>query len=376
MRSDPWRLFFPLGLLALWAGVLHWLAFALGWSHDASSVFHGIAQSQGFVFAFALGFLMTMLPRRTQSPPPSVWLLALGVLGSFGTVVAVRFGAVRTGETAFVVLAFGMLVYTLRCLRTGARRAPASFVWLPMAFGIALVGAVMTGVGAALGERFFAWHEFGKLCVTQGMLLALVIGAGSIALPTMTLGEAPRDAGTHAGGETMRAVLAAALLLATFAVEVFWDYRLGHGLRGALVAAVFVRTLGLLRRGTLPGPNRVAMRIACAMVPIGYLLDAFSPWPRLGLHVVFAGGFAPLVLTIGLHVALVHGDRPELADRSPLPTRAMHVLCACALGLRVAAELDPLHRTPWLGAASAALLLASVAFAWLALPRCLRGSAS
>ena len=377
LRRNPWRLFFPIGLFCLWAGVSHWVWYALGWSFDSSAAFHGIAQTQGFVLSMAYGFALTMLPRRTDATPPSVLLLTVLVLGSGVAVALVRFGRVREGETLFLVGVVAALAFVLKCLRRGRRRAPAAFVWIPIAFTMALVGAVMTGLGVALGERFFGWHALGKLCVTQGMIDALILGAGSLALPVMTGTPPPPDADLdpNAARVRRRAWCLAAGLVAGFALEVFVDYRVGHGLRALVLGYALFVTLGVGGKPGLPGINRLVMRVAPWMIPAGHLCAAVLPWPRLGLHVVFAGGFAPLALAIALHVALAHGGKRALCDRSPASVVLLHALLAVALTLRVVAELDPLRRYQWLGGAGGALLSASLVWGALVLPVCFRAPA-
>ncbi|MBI5851405.1 MAG: NnrS family protein [Planctomycetes bacterium] len=361
--AEPWRVCFPIGLLCLWAGASHWVIFALGWSSDGSSVFHGIAQTQGFVLAFALGFLLTMIPAHTATAPASRLLLVIGAVGTFGTIVAVHQGAVSQGESAFVVLAVAMLAFAVTRLRRAARSAPAGLIWFAHAFSIALFGAVFTGIGGALGREFFAWHEFGKLCVTQGTVLALMLGAGTVAVPELE-GAAPPLGATRRS--TSLSGIAAAALVGTFAVEVLLDYRVGHTVRGLLLLGVSARPLRLL--APLPrGVDAITVRLACWAVPLGLLAGAFSAWPRLGLHVAYAGGVAPFVLVVAAHVA--RAPAGALAWATALS-------CAAAMCLRAAAEIDPLHRTRWLGFAAAALLVASCAWAARVLPRCRRVSAN
>src|SRR4249920_2181605 len=70
-RTEPFRPFFPLGVLLGWIGIGHWLLYSLGITATYSCMLHGLVQTQAFLMAFAVGFLMTALPRRTQTAPPS-----------------------------------------------------------------------------------------------------------------------------------------------------------------------------------------------------------------------------------------------------------------------------------------------------------------
>src|SRR5438270_8227167 len=90
-RREPYRVLFPLGVLLAWAGVLHWLLFALGMTEEYRSIFHSMAQIQGFIACFAVGFLFTMIPRRTGTAAPAPWQMAVAIGAPIATVVCAWF---------------------------------------------------------------------------------------------------------------------------------------------------------------------------------------------------------------------------------------------------------------------------------------------
>ncbi len=45
-RSEPFRVFFPLGVLFAWIGVGHWLMYTTGVSASYSCKIHGLVQMQ------------------------------------------------------------------------------------------------------------------------------------------------------------------------------------------------------------------------------------------------------------------------------------------------------------------------------------------
>ena len=69
LRTDPYRLLFPLGVMVAVVGVGQWLLFSLGLDPTFRSIFHSMAQVQGFLGCFAAGFLLTFIPRRTMTGP-------------------------------------------------------------------------------------------------------------------------------------------------------------------------------------------------------------------------------------------------------------------------------------------------------------------
>jgi len=62
---EPYRLFFPLGILMGTVGISHWLFYALGWMKSYSGFFHSSIQILSYMNCFIIGFLLTALPRFT-----------------------------------------------------------------------------------------------------------------------------------------------------------------------------------------------------------------------------------------------------------------------------------------------------------------------
>lgn len=118
-RSEPFRLFFPLGVFFAWIGVGHWLLYATGVTTTYSCRFHGLVQMQAFMMAFAIGFLLTALPRRTQSP-----VVGRMEMGAFAAALITTTGAAIIdwwilAEIAYALL-FGLLIqFALRRFLTG-----------------------------------------------------------------------------------------------------------------------------------------------------------------------------------------------------------------------------------------------------------------
>ena len=60
---EPFRLFFPLGILFGLAGTGHWLIYSMGLSSSYSSYYHAAIQIWLSMGSFVAGFLMTAIPR-------------------------------------------------------------------------------------------------------------------------------------------------------------------------------------------------------------------------------------------------------------------------------------------------------------------------
>ncbi|MBI3770132.1 MAG: NnrS family protein [Deltaproteobacteria bacterium] len=175
-RAEPFRLFFPLAVLLGWVGIGHWLLYGVGVLATYSCLFHGLVQMQAFMMAFALGFLLTALPRRTRSDAPSAveMSLALACLVAItGAAAAERWALAEVGYAA---LFLGLLRFAIRrFLGAGAgRRPPAAFVLIPIGVAHGLADAAPPAdLDASARERMKA------LVRATVVALGLALGGGA-----------------------------------------------------------------------------------------------------------------------------------------------------------------------------------------------------
>ncbi len=373
-RREPFRLFFPLGVALSWAGVLHWLAHALGLLEDYRSVFHAMTQIQGFMSCFVVGFLFTMLPRRTGSAAPAAWQMVVCLVAPVVTTVAAWNGRWALAQVAWLLLAFSVVGFAVsRFISATSRRSPPnSFVWIPAALLMGISGSVMAGAYGVLGVEYAWLHQIGRGLVLQGMLTGMVLGVGGLAIPLMTRAQAPRDGAATGRDYAERAahIAAAVALASSFVVEVEGSLRAALMLRAAIALSVLVIGAGIWRRPTEPGWNRRLIWIAAWMLPLGYTLAAAFPLHhKAGLHVVFLGGFALLALAVSTQVILGHGGYRRQMTGRPWQVAAIGALVIAAMVPRALVDFDPARFSLWLGTAALLFLAATVVWASFLVPK-------
>jgi uncharacterized protein involved in response to NO len=373
LRNDPWRVLFPIAVLLGWAGVLHWLLYALGATSRYDPVFHAVAQIQGFITGIAFGFLLTFVPRRTGTAPPSTLTLAAGVAAPVASTIAAWQGRWALAQIVWALCVAVVTLFVVRRLVAsgGAPGVPAVFVWVPVALLAGIGGAALVAIATVLGphEEPELWR-LGRGFLLQGLVTALVVGVGGTMAGALTRGEP--GPGSAPGARTGRwtQIGAAVLFLASFPLEVYVDARLGFTLRAVVAGGVLVVTARLWRPPSLPGLHRRLIWISGWLLPLGYLLAAIAPPDArsAALHVTFIGAFALIALSVSLHVALSHGGHPERLARSPGAVRTMGALLLAAVAARLLAGTDPVRLKLWLAMASTCFLVATIAWASLALP--------
>jgi uncharacterized protein involved in response to NO len=370
--NDPWRTFFPLGVLLAWAGVLHWLFFATGVTTAYRAVFHATAQIQGFLASMAVGFLFTFVPRRTETAPPSPAEMSIGAAAPVLATLAAWLEQWPLAQALWLSGIVAVAVFVVRRVRSpaGARRLPGVFLWVPVALLSGIIGAILVAIAAILDPREEPelW-QLGRGLLLQGLVSGLIVGVGGTLLPTLLHGQTAAPSTSGARGARVAQTAAALLFLASFPVEVFVVPRWGLALRAAVAGLVLAWKARLWRRPSMPGLHRWFIWISAWLLPTGYLLAALHPVLRsAALHVVFIGSFALMALSVSLHVALSHGGHPERLARWSWQTWAMGLLLLAAVVFRLLAGLDASHLGRWLGPAAGSFLLATVAWASSVLP--------
>ena len=375
-RSEPFRAFFPLGVLLGWVGIGHWLLYSVGMTATYSCMLHGLVQTQAFLMAFAVGFLMTALPRRTQASPASAGELWLAAAALTTTAVAATSERWAIAEISYVVVLLVLLEFAVRrfIARTSGRRPPAAFVLIPFAFLHGLGGAGLILAWAAFGAP--GWTVgLGKLLVEQGVFLCLVVGIGGLVLPLMAGAPPPPDLGSspRERRKAMAYGVAGTMILASLLLEQAGWVMLGPLVRAAVVALGLGIGGGAWRLPDRPGLHRRLVWLAVWLTPLGLASSGLWPDYRVpALHVLFIGGFSLLAFGVATHVALSHLNLEREREGSPVAIKFLGAGMILALLGRVAADWSATY-FEHLGAAAAAWLVGSAAWLLFLGPRLLEG---
>jgi len=106
---------------------------------------------QAFMTAFAVGFLLTALPRRTLTPPVGRMEMAALAAALVVTTGAAIIESWVLAEIAYATLFVLLIQFALRrfLASTAGRRPPAAFVLLPIAAVQGLAGAALIAAADA-----------------------------------------------------------------------------------------------------------------------------------------------------------------------------------------------------------------------------------
>lgn len=357
--AEPYRVLFPLGLLAAAVGLGVWIPHYFWpqvFTYPGQS--HAVLQIQGFLLCFVFGFLGTMLPKVHGVPPLGIAQFLAFPVGLVALIIAALAGFPLTTQIIHLALLANFVAFMI--LRWPQRRGnpPSLFVFIAMAVLADTTGTVLriaSLAGFASGDAF----RLGGLLQFQAFPLLLILGVGGFLLPKLFANEAidPQRL-KPAGTGTQGLLLAALLFLAGYAVEAFLpayplSIRLGSGLRAAVWFWFLLTQLRLQRiPGGLP-PYLAAARLSLWFMGLGMLMPVILPRYLLAWeHLVFITGILWLTLSVASRVLTAHGGKLGLLESSRKSVLAFGWLTVLAAATRVSTEI-------WTGERNLHLALAS-----------------
>jgi uncharacterized protein involved in response to NO len=337
LKTDPYRIFFPLGIAFGLAGVSIWPLYTLGVTATYSGRAHALVQADGFLYAFIAGFLLTAVPRFTGTDVPSrlaQWWLALTLVVA---VAASELRAFTIGTSAFLV-AHGTVIALVGRRFLARRQNP------PPTFAAVGIGLLAGAAGAALsagvaGEVVPAsWDLLGKRLMTEGMVMLLVLGIGGFLGPRLLgFAELPTP-GVAVGGDPRPPAVAGSAILLSLVAEYGFDLGGMAYLRAFVVTTYIVATLRLWHPPAIRTTLSWAVWIACWIIAASVWLVAAAPRYRADfLHVLFIGGFSVLIFAVATRVTLSHGGHDLVRERRSWPLRIALSLALVAMFARIGA---------------------------------------
>jgi uncharacterized protein involved in response to NO len=351
--EDPYRIFFPLGILLGIAGVLIWPLYQWGATKGYSGRSHALIQTDCFLFAFIVGFLWTAIPKFTGTRPPpraiQYFVASLLVI----QLIAFEFQYFAVGSLTFVVAYITFVAVIVRCFLERQHPPPETFVFVGLGLLAGMTSAVISA-GVSSGLLALALDMVGKRLMTEGMVLLLVLGVGGFLGPRLLgFAQLPNFQNLAKLSEREKPALTVSLrrqfftatgflLLATVIGEYGWHLPALAWVRAAVATLVIAMNIQPWRtpvtRSTLAWCVWTSHWLLIAAL---WLVVAAAKYRIDFLHVMFIGGFALLILAIGTRVVLSHGGHALTEEYRSWPIRIGMCTGIIAMLARIGAPFSP-----------------------------------
>ncbi len=345
VATEPFRIFFPLGILAAVTGLLLWpiyyAALHAGFAPNFPALQHPRIMIFGFGAAFVTGFLGTAWPKFIEARSLTISDLSLLVSSWMAAQFFYLIGAIQPGDFAFgahEVLLIGILGIRLY----GAKDPP------PPGFVLAFA-SLFGAVAAAWAWCFFLtsmplWaNTLTRLFAYQGTLLFPLIGVGSFLFPRVFFAGTPRippGRTPNARSRMMGIFGGAGLILISFILEATGWVRTGNLLRFTAICFWVWFAFPAAFKGKCLSTRAWVLRTAIASIAACFLIRGIWPGPGFAIeHFLFLGGFGLAIPLIADKVIMGHcAENPQVPAVSKA-WRWIVWLMWLALGTRIIADV-------------------------------------
>lgn len=352
VHKEPYRLFFPLGILLLLCGALIWLP--LLWDPGVYPVLtHRYLMLNGFVGCFVGGFLMTAVPKFSQTDTAKkaeiIFYLAVTLLGLVPAHSDQPVGVFLFSSLQPLVL----LAFLFKRISKRKVNPPYSFVFIFVGLLLWLLSGVLSA---------FVDSEAFKHLHYEGAIAAIILGVGSRLIPGI-LGHVEIVQAQRASYEKVTTILKTipihfALLILSFVGSYFLLDEIGAIIRAFVVCVIGFGYWRLWKSPIEKTALTWCIWIAGWLILLSFVLRAV--WLEGGIHAghsFFINGVVLLSLLIATRVLQSHGPKNKDLEQSKILylTTALIFLAAA---VRVCAFIMPELYLSHLGYSSIILSLA------------------
>lgn len=361
--EEPYRLFFPAGLLVGLYGVTLWPLWIWGGLGLYPGVVHARLMVMGMLGAFVIGFLGTAMPRMIGVRPFGVGSVLVIGFTWVGSVIAHGLSIYWLGDLLFGIT---LILLALAILAPFPRRSdipPPAFILTGFGILLGAVGSVLLAWSEGAGGGGFI-YRLGRVAAHEGFLLGTVGGVGAFFFPRLWGSKTkqmfpdmvrPNPAWSR---QARIALWAGFGLIAGCVIDALGWVPVGSIVRlsafGLFVASEVGASIGLRSESTLGS----LVRLGLFVISVGLILEAMvSPGRIAGVrHLVMVGGFNLIFFAVATRVIFGHsGARGETTGRMVF-MRWIGGLILIAAVTRVSADFFPAVYETHLGYASIAWL--------------------
>jgi len=323
-QNEPYTYLFPVGLLSAVLGAILWLLFQMQIISFYPRAAHGHLMYFGFLWSYIAGFLMTAIPKMTQSKSARSWeiLVAIGLvcgqvfLNYTNQLEYVSF--VTVAQMVFIIVFVARRFFMTQIIPF------SGFVFLP----VALVAGFL---GSLIQVWSFSQNTIVNLPIilNQAFVLNLICGLGSRLIPVLSrLPQAINPDVVDHKKQLKEIVLVLVFLNLGFVFEAFNYFQLGSFVKFLSVFYISFRFFKIHQRPTVNTFLGWGLRVSIVTMLIGYLLSAILMELNslATMHLVFIGSFTAITILISTRVTLAHGG---LALDFELTTKTLVLVTLC-----------------------------------------------
>jgi uncharacterized protein involved in response to NO len=321
LEQEPFRIFFPLGVVLLMWGTLLWIPQI--WNHSSYPIIlHRFLVLNGFTTCFIAGFLMTAAPRFSQTFSARKFEIIALLLIILGGIIS---GILENEQLVYffsALQALILLLFLVVRLRFRKANPPFSFLIIPTGFVAWIISSVLC---------IFNPTDILKMLYYEGVIASIIIGVGCRLIPAI-LGHQPIQLPSNEIFTTVKKTLISTvpknftLVIIIFWISYFITIPYGSYLRAFTVFYICIYFWKIHKKPIIRSALTHCMWFCSWMIVMSFFASAiWSDGHIHATHKFFIGGIVLLCLLVATRVLQAHGAKNPELENSPL----LYFITAC-----------------------------------------------
>ena len=374
--TEPFRIFFPVGLLLGAVGVALWPLFVWHAINFYPRDAHLRLMIEGLMGSFIIGFLGTAGPRLLDARPfaaaETFGLVTLQILNAGLHLTQHR----NLGDAVFLVTLILFLSFVGGRARTRQDLPPPNFVLVVLGFVNAILGIIFIFAARRVMNGVFL-DQLGSLMLNEGFVLFPILGVGAFFFPKLLGGAKPEPADLNIAialwkKRALVALVTGIVIWISFVLEALQWTRGSAVLRGSAALLYFAFQGHFFEKPSGPPFLAHCFRFGAMLLVFALFFPAILPAYRVAnMHLTFIGGFTIILFTVSTRVILGHSGHAHLFQKRLRFLIAALVLLVVAMLARVGADFVLPARDSHLVYAALIWLMAAAVWAWALAPKLL-----
>ncbi len=308
MSIEPYRIFFFIGTISSIVGISVWMFFFFGLTETYPLLTHSNLMFFAFLLSFVAGFLLTAVPKMSQTKAASLHeMICYSILAFLQLIFS--FAAKPEWSYLIATLQFIFLIrFILIRFFSRKQNPPSGFIYVPVGLAMGFVGSLFSFLYYfCLPDKAFL-ISFSKLFLYQGFILNLIAGLGGRLIPTLsrTVGAlSPMEPGRLNKAKNLFPIL---ILNLSFIAEGFGEIRIGNCIRFFVLLYIVINHFKIFAPKNPQSNLGLFLTVSSLFIVGPYSLISIFPAYKIHLlHLVYIGGFSLMTYLISVRVILAHG---------------------------------------------------------------------
>ncbi len=367
--KDPFRLFFPVAILCLLYASGIWIRFGVFNQGDFPVEAHANLFLGGFLFLTIMGFLLTAIPRFTQTDFLSKGELGMGVIVLLAVVSTYLFEATPWFWLSIFIGWLILLTFAARRFFKRAQNPPFTFVFVGLGVALGLLGSLFSFLANIHYDTFAHLENWGKLFFYDAMVMAFIIGIGGRLIPGILgfveIVKEQREVYEKPVPFLKVIPIDIKICLVVFILSLIFEGigldRIGYVLRALVITFFSFRYWRLHERVETGKWHGRILKLSCWMLLLPSWLLCFFVADAIHVkHLIYIGSYCLMTLMVASRVVMAHGSEGLEIEFRKLPYLLIGFLVVFAGFTRATAIMMPDSYENHLGYAGILLFVAGV----------------